>query len=123
MRLTYTAVDTMAITKRGTRANDRCTVMKLVHTVYMLGAHALGAVKLSSTSRNLPNPPVGASTAATKPPTSFPSPSPAPHAGTDDIAAAANAAPSMCAGSCGAQPTPPFVSLRDAMEGAVANVR
>ena len=72
--------------------------MKLVHTVYMVGAHALGAVRLSSTSRNFPNFPVGARIAATRPPTSLPSPSPACHEGTESEAAA-NAAPSMCAGN------------------------
>ena len=94
---TYTIVEITATTKRGSRANARCTVMKLVHTVYIVGAQVLGAVRLSSTSKNFPNLPVGASTAATSPPTLFPLPSPAPHEGTESEAAV-KAAPNMCAG-------------------------
>ena len=73
--------------------------MKLMQTVYIVGAHALGAVRLSITRRNFPNLPVGARTAATSPPRLPPSPRPACHAGTE-VAAAAKAAPSMCAGTC-----------------------
>ena len=72
--------------------------MKLVHTVYIVGAHALGMNSAMSTVRNLPNPPAGERTASTRPPTLFPLSKPASHAGTAG-AAAANAAPSMCATS------------------------
>ena len=99
--VTYTIVEMTATTKRGSLANARWTVMKLVQTVYIVGAQALGAVKLNSTSKNFPNLPVGARTAATSPPTSPPSPRPARHEGTE-TEAAANAAPSMCAGTCNA---------------------
>ena len=93
------AVETIATTKRGKRANARCTVMKLVQAVYIAGADPLGDDRLSITSRNFPKPFVGASTAATSPPTLFWSPNPDCHAGTV-MEAAANAAPIICTEIC-----------------------
>lgn len=79
---THTAVEMIANTKRGTRANIFAIVMKLVHTVYIVGALALGTVNARRTRRNLPKPPVGERMAATNPPTLLSSPNPAFHAGT-----------------------------------------
>lgn len=92
------AVEITAKTKRGILEKTDAIVMKLVHTVYMVGALALGVVKDKRTSRNLPKPPVGDRTAATSPPTSFPPASPAFQAGTY-TAAAVNAAPIRCMGT------------------------
>ena len=73
--------------------------MKLVQTVYIVGAHALGMKSAITTVRNLPKPPAGERTASTRPPTLLPLSKPAFHDGTAG-AAAANAAPSMCATNC-----------------------
>ncbi len=96
---TYTAVEMMAITYLGMLAKKGATVIKLVQTVYIVGAHALGVVRDNSTSKNLPKPPVGWRIAAIRPPTSLPFPRPACHVGTDR-AAEANAAPRRCTGTC-----------------------
>ena len=66
--------------------------MKLVQTVYIVGALALGVVRANNTRRNFPNPPTGCRTASTRPPTFVALFRPAPHAGTYD-AAAVKAAP------------------------------
>ena len=71
-----------AKTHRGIRANTDAIVMKLVQTVYMVGAIALGVVSAINTSKNLPKPPAGCNTAATRPPTSFPLSKPSFQAGT-----------------------------------------
>ena len=73
--------------------------MKLVHTVYMVGAIALGVVKARSTRRNLPKPPLGCKIAATRPPTSFPLSKPSFQAGMY-LAATVNAAPMKWVGAC-----------------------
>lgn len=94
---THTAVEIIASMNLGTRSKTVEIVMKLVQTVYMTGAHALGIPSANMTSRNLPNPPVGSKTAEISPPRSLPFPRPASQAGTD-TAAAVNDAPIICAG-------------------------
>lgn len=89
---TYIAVEMMAMINRGIFANLVDIVMKLVHTVYSVGAHALGVLSASKTRRNLPNPPAGARMAPARPPTLLPLPSPSSHVVTYG-AAAVKAAP------------------------------
>ena len=91
-------VETIAITYLGILAKKGAIVIKLVQKVYIVGAHALGTVNEMSTSRNLPNLPVGCKIAAKRPPTSFPFPRPAFQAGTEDVADA-NATPRRYVGS------------------------
>lgn len=88
------AVETTAMIDRGILANTVDIVMKLVQTVYSVGAQALGVLNASKTSRNFPNPPAGARMAPTRPPTSLPFPRPSCHVVTYG-AAAVNAAPMM----------------------------
>lgn len=90
-------VEMIAKTDLGICAKMGEIVMKLVQTVYIVGAHALGAESDMRTSRNLRKSPVGSSTALTSPPTAFPLFSPSFHAGMYG-AAAASAAPIICAG-------------------------
>lgn len=92
------AVEMTAKMNRGTLAKTGEMVMKLVHTVYIVGVLALGVVSAMQTTRNLPKPPAPESVAAMSPPTSLPLPSPACHSGTYD-AAAVNAPPTMCIGT------------------------
>ena len=61
---------------------------------YIVGAQADDVDTAISTSKNLPNPPAGARTAARSPPMSLPPLNPADHDGTPG-AAAANAAPTI----------------------------
>ncbi len=70
---TYIAVEITAKTQRGILEKIDATVMKLVQTVYIVGAIALGVVRAMRTKRNFPNPPLGARIAANSPPT-FPVP-------------------------------------------------
>ncbi len=81
-QITHIAVETIANTNLGTRANTGAMVMKLVQTVYIVGALALGVVRDRSTRRNFPKPPTGWRTAATRPPTFVALFRPAFHAGT-----------------------------------------
>ena len=69
--------------------------MKLDANVYIVGAQVLGINRAMRTVKNFPNPPAGARTAASNPPTLLPLSKPAFQAGTAG-AAAAKAAPSMC---------------------------
>ena len=96
--MAHTIVEMIAITYLGTLAKKGAIVIKLVQTVYIVGAHALGTVNDVSTSRNLPNPPVGRKIAAMRPPTSLPFPRPACQEGTE-VAAEANATPRRYVGS------------------------
>ena len=68
--------------------------MELDANVYIVGAHALGTDKATSTVRNLPKPPAGERTASKRPPTLLPLSKLVSHSGTAG-AAAANAAPSI----------------------------
>jgi len=62
--------------------------------VYIVGAQAEGTDNAISTTKNFPNPPVGASIADIRPPTLLPLTKPDSQDGTAG-AAAANAAPSI----------------------------
>lgn len=90
-------VEMMDSANLGILASTAEIVMKLVHAVYIDGAHWLGEARANNTSKNLPKPPAGDRMAATRPPMSFPLPSPASQEGTW-YAVAVNAAPSRCAG-------------------------
>lgn len=78
--------------QRGIRENTDAIVIKLVQTVYIVGAIPLGVLKAISTNKNLPKPPTGCSMAATRPPTSFPLSKPSFQDGTKG-AATVKAAP------------------------------
>lgn len=82
----------MAYTNRGSLANNGMTVMKLDPKVYIVGAHALGTVRATTTVRKFPKPPAEERTACTRPPTLLPCSNPAFHDGLWN-AEAANAAP------------------------------
>ena len=96
---TYTATARIAITNRGNFANTGERAIKLVQTVYIVGFVALGTMRTSSTTRNLPKPPTGERTAAMSPPMLLFGPNPACHEGTT-YAPAANTAPRPCIGTC-----------------------
>ena len=76
------AVEMRATMARGIFAKKEDIVMKLVHTVYNVGAQALGVLNASNTRRNFPKPPAGAKMAPTRPPTSLPFPRPSCHVET-----------------------------------------
>ena len=78
----HIASDTMTNTHRGTMAKYEPMVMKLEPKVYMVGVHALGMESARRTVMNLPNPPIGESTASISPPTLLPSSKPAFQEGT-----------------------------------------
>lgn len=75
-------VEMIASRNLGILADTFDIAPKLVHAVYIDGAHTLGALKASNTSRNLPNPPAGDRMAAMRPPMLLPLPNPASQAGT-----------------------------------------
>lgn len=79
-------------THLGIFANTSATVIKLLEKVYIVGEHALGTDRASSTVRNLPKPPRGERTASMRPPTLLPLSKPASQDGTA-VADAAKTAP------------------------------
>ena len=83
----------------GTLAKNVEIVMKLLVNEYMVGARELGMVNAIIATRNLPKPPRGDRTAATRPPTLFPLSNPTSHDGVNG-ADAANTAPRQWDGNC-----------------------